>query len=128
MEESDGKRAAGSDTVETEERAIRAMPIVTTLSYVRAVKDKARGVRVTLTCYNCREYGRCEKPQETPMHLSKERTTIRVCLQELIKRLEENHGNCAEALAKKAAVDAASAVDADSAGKITSPILVAQHL
>jgi hypothetical protein len=30
-------------------------------------------------------------------------------LQELIKRLEENHGNCAEALAKKAAADAASA-------------------
>jgi hypothetical protein len=80
MEESDGERAAGSDTAETEERAIRAMPIVTTLSYVRVVKDKARGVRVTLTCYNCREYGSCEKPQETPIHLSKERTTMRACL------------------------------------------------
>ena len=35
-------RATGSDTVEgTEERVIRAMPIVTTLSFVRAVKDKA---------------------------------------------------------------------------------------
>ncbi len=66
MEESDGERAAGSDTAETEEHAIRAMPIVTTLSYVRAVKDKARGVRVTLTCYNCREYGSCVKPQEAP--------------------------------------------------------------
>ncbi len=65
MEESDGERAAGSDTVE--ERAIRVMPIVTALSYVRAVKDKARGVRVTLTCYNCREYGSCEKPQEAPV-------------------------------------------------------------
>ena len=107
MEESDGERAAGTDTAE--ERAIRAMPIVTALSYVRAVKDKARGVRVTLTCYNCREYGSCEKPQEAPIHLSKERTTIRACLQELLKRLEENHGNCAEALAKKAAADAASA-------------------
>ena len=104
MEESDGERAAGSDTAEgTVERAIRAMPIVTTLSYVRAVKDKARGVRVTLTCYNCREYGSCEKPQEAPIHLSKERTTMRACLQEVLKRLEENpsHGNCAEALAKK---------------------------
>jgi len=107
MEESDGERAAGSDTAE--ERAIRAMPIVTALSYVRAVKDKARGVRVTLTCYNCREYGSCEKPQEAPIHLSKERSTMRACLQELIKRLEENHGNCAEALAKKAAADAVSA-------------------
>jgi hypothetical protein len=48
MEESDGERTEGSDTAEgTEERAIRAMPIVTTLSFVRTVKDKARGVRVT---------------------------------------------------------------------------------
>jgi hypothetical protein len=70
-----------------------------------AVKDKARGVRVTLTCYNCREYGSCEKPQEVPIHLSKESTTIRTCLQELLKRLQENHGNCAEALKKKAAAD-----------------------
>jgi hypothetical protein len=111
MEESDGERAAGSDTAE--ERAIRAMPIVTALAYVRAVKDKARGVRVTLTCYNCREYGSCAKPQEAPIHLSKERTTMRACLQELIKRLEENHGNCAEAVAKKAAADAASAATVD---------------
>jgi hypothetical protein len=86
MEESDGdsstQRATGSDTVEgMEERAIRAMPIVTALSFVRAVKDKARGVRVTLTCYNCREYGSCEKPQEAPMHLTKERTMMHACLQ-----------------------------------------------
>jgi hypothetical protein len=106
MEESDGvsstQRVAGSDTPEgTEERAIRAMPIVTSLSFVRAVKDKARGVRVTLTCYNCREYDSCEKPQEVPIHLSKEHTTIRVCLQEMRKRLEENHGKCAEVLTKK---------------------------
>jgi hypothetical protein len=41
MEESDGERAARSDTAEgTEERAIRVMPIVTTLSYVRAVEDR----------------------------------------------------------------------------------------
>ncbi len=87
MEESDGdsstQRTTGSDTAEgMEERAIWAMPIVTTLSFVRAVKDKARGVRVTLTCYNCREYGSCEKPQEAPIHLTKERTTMHACLHE----------------------------------------------
>ena len=54
MGESDGvsstQRSVGSDTVEdTEERDIRVMPIVTTLSFVRAVKDKTRGVRVNLT-------------------------------------------------------------------------------
>ena len=49
-----------------EERTIRTMPIVTTLSFVRAVEDKTvtktRGVRVTLTCYNYREYDSCQKP------------------------------------------------------------------
>ncbi len=96
MEESGGETTVGSETVETEERDIRVMPIVTTLSYVRTVKDKTRGVQVTLTYYNYREYGNCKKPQETPIHL--ERTTMKACLQERIKRLEENHDNCAETL------------------------------
>jgi hypothetical protein len=62
MEESDGERAVGSDKVEdTEERTIRAIPMVTTLSFVRAVKDTTRGVRVTLTSYNCAEYVNCVK-------------------------------------------------------------------
>ena len=59
MEESDGvsstQTAAGSDTaegtekttvlvqMEEEKRAIRDMPFVTTLSFVRAVKGKAEG-------------------------------------------------------------------------------------
>jgi hypothetical protein len=38
---------------------------------------------------------------------------MRACLQELLKRLEENHGNCAEALTKKAAADADSAATVD---------------
>jgi hypothetical protein len=38
---------------------------------------------------------------------------MRACLQELIKRLEENHGNCAEALVKK--VKKAVADDASTA-------------
>jgi hypothetical protein len=114
MEESDGdsstQRTTGSDTAEgMEEHTIRAIPIVTTLSFVRAVRDKERGVRVTLTCYICREYGSCEKLQEAPIHLTKERTTMHVCLQELRKRLQQNHGNCAEVLTKKAVDDAASA-------------------
>jgi hypothetical protein len=36
---------------------------------------------------------------------------MRACLQELRKRLEENHGKCAESLTKKAAVDAQTVVD-----------------
>jgi hypothetical protein len=34
---------------------------------------------------------------------------MRACLQELLKRLEQNHGNFAEALTKKAVADAVSA-------------------
>jgi hypothetical protein len=93
------------------------MPIVTTLSFVRAVKDKTRGVRVTLTYYNCSEYVSCEKLQEAPIHLTKERTTMHAYLQELRKRLQENHDNCAEALTKKAAADAASAAKKDAVEK-----------
>ena len=121
MEESDGvsstQTAAGSDTaegtenttvlvqMEEEKRAIRAMPFVTTLSFVRAVKGKAEGWRVTLTCFACREYDSCGKKQEASVHISGERPTLLACLQELRKRLEENHVGCAEALAKKAAAD-----------------------
>jgi len=104
MEESDGvfstQTAAGSDTAE-EERAIRAMPFVTTLSFVRAVKGKAAGWWVTLTCFACRDYNSCRKKQEASVHISGERPTLHACLQELRKRLEENHGTCAEAVAKK---------------------------
>ncbi len=89
--------------IEEEERAIRAIPFVTTLSFVRAIKGKAEGWRVTLTCFACREYNSCEKKQEASVHISGERPTRLACLQELRKRLEEHHGNCAEALAKKAA-------------------------
>ncbi len=125
MEESDGvsstQTAAGSDTVEDtekttvlvqmeeEKRAIRDMPIVTTLSFVRAVKGKAEGWRVTLTCFACREYDSCGKKQEASVHISGERPTLLACLQELRKRLEEHHVGCAEAVAKKAAADAVSA-------------------
>ncbi len=34
---------------------------------------------------------------------------MRACLQELLKRLQEKHGKCAEALTQKAAADAQAA-------------------
>jgi hypothetical protein len=95
--------------MEEEERAIRAMPFVTTLSFVRAVKGKAEGWRVTLTCFACREYNSCGKKEEASVHISRERPTLLACLQELRKRLEEHHGNCAQARTEKDAADAASA-------------------
>jgi hypothetical protein len=39
------------------------------------------------------------------VHISGDRPTLLAYIQELSKRLEENHSNCAEVLTKKAAVD-----------------------
>jgi hypothetical protein len=109
MEKSDGvcstQTAVGSDTaedtqnntvlvpMEEEERDIRVMPFVTTLSFVCPVKDKTEGWWVTLTCFSYREYNRFGKNQESSVHISGERPTLFVWLQELRKRLEEHHGN-----------------------------------
>ncbi len=43
---------------------------------------------------------------------------MRACLQELLKRLQEKHGKCAEALTNKAAADA-QAADAQHRAKAT---------
>jgi hypothetical protein len=99
MEENDPvcstKNAAGSDSaegtqnntvfvqVEEEERAIRAMPFVMTLSFVRAVKGKAEGWRVTLTCFASREYNSCGNQSEASVHISGECPTLLSCLQQL---------------------------------------------
>ncbi len=62
--------------MEEDERAIRAMPFVTTLSLVRAVKGKTEGWWVTLTCFACREYNSCGKKEETSVYISGERPTL----------------------------------------------------
>jgi hypothetical protein len=74
--------------MEEEKRAIRAMTFVTTLSFVRAVKGKAEGWWVTLTCLACREYESCGKKQEASAHISGVRPALLACLQELRKRLD----------------------------------------
>ena len=112
MDGSDGTREDTQDTtrlVEIEElkRAIRALLFVTKLSQVDEHKDKAAGWGATLKCASCP--GCCGKRQETPVQLSHDRKTELACLQELLKRLQDRHVDCAEAVAKKAAADAASA-------------------
>jgi hypothetical protein len=93
-----------------EMRAIEELVFVTKLSFVPAHKDKAQGFRATLSCALCRWYDSCGKGQEQAVQLSRERTTLLACLQELRKRLQDRHGfRCAEAVAKKAAADAVSA-------------------
>ena len=103
--------------MQQEMRAIEELVFVTKLSFVPAHKDKAQGFRATLSCALCRWYDSCGKGQEQAVQLSRERTTLLACLQELRKRLQDRHGfRCAEAVAKKAAADAASAgtVDPDA--------------
>ena len=93
--------------------AIEKLPFVTVLSPVRAVKGKGRGYGVTLRCPSCKEYGSCGKKQEGPVQVSSVHPTELACLQELLKRLQDRHVDCAEAVAKKAAADAASAATVD---------------
>jgi hypothetical protein len=114
-EEMDGKDGTREDKqdntrlVEIEEvkRAIRALLFVTKLSPVDAHKDKAAGWGATLKCASCP--GCCGKRQEAPVQLSRDRKTELACLQELLKRLQDRHFECAQAVTKKAAADAQAA-------------------
>jgi hypothetical protein len=93
--------------LEEVEQVMRTLPFVTELSFVSSVKYKGHGVRVSLTSYPCRDYDSCTKKQETLIHISRERPTLLACLQELVKRLQDRHGEYVEAVtkAKKNAAD-----------------------
>ena len=121
MEGSDGTCESNDDTttrvqIEEVKCAIRKLPFVTVLAPVRAVGDKGPGWQVSLSCSRCQEYGSCPKKQEPAVRLSRVHPTELACLQELLKRLQDRHVDCAEDVAKKAAADAASAdtVDPDA--------------
>ena len=76
---------------------------------VHAVGDKGPGWQVSLSCSRCQEYGSCPKKQEPAVRRSRVHPTELACLQELLKRLQDRHVECAEPVAKKGADDAASA-------------------
>ena len=107
----DGTNGDTTTFVQMEEikRAIRALPFVTKLSPVRAHKSHGAGWGVSLRCSACEEYDSCGKKQEPPVQVSSVHPTELACLQELLKRLQDRHGECAQAVAKKDAADAASA-------------------
>ena len=112
MDESEGTREDTQDTtmlvqIEEVKRSIRALLFVTKLSPVDAHKDKAAGRGATLKYASCPAC--CGKRQEAPVQLSRDHKTELACLQELLKRLQDRHVECAQAVAKKAAADAASA-------------------
>ena len=106
MEGSDGTREDTEDTtmllqIEEVMSAIGALPIVTKLSPVGARNSHGHGYRVSLRCFACEEYGSCGKKQEPPVQVSSRNPTELACLQELLKRLQDRHGNCAQALTEK---------------------------
>ena len=129
MDGSDGSRKDTEDAqIEEVKCAIRALLFVTKLSTVGGRNSHGDGYRVTLRCPSCEEYGSCGKKQEPPVQVSSVHPTELACLQELLKRLQDRHVNCAEAVAKKAAADAASAatVDPDAPNVLQAMMLFQQ--
>ena len=98
---SDGTCEDTTVSVQMEEikRAILALPFVTKLSPVRAHKSHGAGWGATLKCASCP--GCCGKRQEAPVQVSSVHPTELACLQELLKRLQDRHVDCAEAVVKK---------------------------
>jgi hypothetical protein len=88
-------------------RTIRTLPFVTKLTPVDVHKDKEDGWGVCLTYYSCPDS--CGKKQEPPVQFSCDRKSELASLQELLKRLQDRHVQCAEAVAKQGAADAGSA-------------------
>jgi len=106
MDGSDGTRKDTEDTtmfVQIKEVmcTIRSLPFVTKLSPVGPHNSHGHGYQVSLRCCCCEEYGTCGKKQEPPVQVSSRHHTLHACLQELLKRLQEKHGKCAEALTNK---------------------------
>jgi hypothetical protein len=109
MDGRDGTREDTQDTtriveIEKVNRVIRALLFVTKLSPVDAHKDKETEWGVTLKCASCP--GCCGKRQEAPVQLSRDHKTELACLQELLKRLQDRHVECAQAVTNKADADA----------------------
>ena len=78
--------------MEEEERAIRVMSFVTTLSPVRVSQGQVKRVTGYPDVLCLQRVYICGKKQEASAHISGERPTLFACLQELRKRLEEHHG------------------------------------
>jgi hypothetical protein len=93
---------------------------VTKLSPVRAHNGHGDAWGVSLRC--------CVKKQESPVQISTRNPTELACLQELLKRLQDRHVDCAEALTKKAASDAqvAATVSPDTPSVMQAMMLFQQ--
>jgi hypothetical protein len=115
MEGSDGTCEGTDDTttlvqIEEAKYAICKLPFVTALTPVRAVGDKGPGWQVSLSCSSCQEYSNCPKNQDPAVRRSCVYPTEVAWLQELLKRQQDRHVECAQSVTKKAVADAQEAV------------------
>jgi hypothetical protein len=129
-EMSDGTREDTTTSVQIEEikRDILEQLFVTNLSPVHAHNGHGDGWGVSQRCSACEEYDSCGKKQESPVQISNRHPTELACLQKLLQRLQDRHVDCAETLAKKAAVDAqaAAAVSANTPTVLEAMMLFQQ--
>jgi hypothetical protein len=64
-------------------------------------QGQGQGYGACLTCYRCKQHDNCGKKQETPVHVSGEHPTEFACLKEMLKRLQDRHVECAQAVANR---------------------------
>jgi hypothetical protein len=117
-------------------REIEDHPVVSSLCFIRAIgRDKA-GYRANLRC-GCKQVG--------PVRMSSTRTTLQDCLRELGRLIQQDHGltwvefgfpghgkgpwdGLGAMVKTKVTLDITHGKERTMTDKITSPILVAQHL
>jgi hypothetical protein len=104
--------------VDWSRRAIRTPPFVTKLSPVRGRNSHGDGYQVSLRCPSC---GKKQKP---PVQVSRVDPTELVCLQNLLKRLQDRHVDCGETVAKKDAADAVSAATVSPDTPNVLPVMI----
>ena len=94
-------------------REIEDLPVVSSLSFIRAIgRDKA-GYRVNLFCDAVSSYGGCTDGACTvkrvgPVRMSTKHPTMRDCLRALLARIQQDHGS--DCVAAVQAWQAASSV------------------
>jgi hypothetical protein len=116
-------------------REIEDLPVVSSLSFIRAIgRDKA-GYRANLRCPVASSHGGCTDggctvQQVGPIHMSTKHPTMRDCLRELLAQIQQDHGSdCVAAVqawqgASSAAESTKRPVDEGAASRNANDVLM----
>ena len=131
-----GRWNGGTSTEEVLlKREIEDLPVVSSLSFIRAIgRDKA-GYRVNLFCNAASSYGGCTDGACTvkrvgPVRMSTKHPTMRDCLRALLARIQQDHGSdCVAAVqawqaASSAAESTKRPVDEGAASRNANDVLM----